>query len=193
MKKTLIALCLILSSLHAQAQTSTGQSIVKNGLQVQYSITTTPPSTTDAEEEDATVRILLKEKDQTLASKTYKQPTYNLTFTQVKIMSGKGLRGVKNIISISHNPDADEIPEDTYFWAWDGQRLITLPSTMAIYVADQGSADSKLIFPADKGGIANTIRKIETSIDPDSKKTHKTEQRFIWRGKDIPSTNQPAE
>jgi len=185
MKTPIIALSLMLSTTYIQAQTTTGQSTIKNGLQVQYTIT--KPKSSD--DDKATILIVLKQNNQIITSKTYQQPTYNLTVTEATLMDNKGLSGTKNIIHISHNADADEIPVDNYFWAWTGQRLITLPSTQELYAADQGSSTAELIFPSDKEGIANTIRKVETTIGPDSKKTHRTEKRFAWHGKDITSKN----
>lgn len=81
----------------------------------------------------------------------------SLAFTQGSVRNGGGLTGVEQIVFLEFGGEACGIPAYTYPIAWDGKNLLPMPLLTDIGDADIFYHTEKLVLPADKGGLKDTI------------------------------------
>lgn len=114
------------------------------------------------------------------------------SYTEANVYENLGLKDVKNIIRISFEGEACGIPSYYYYFAWNGNKILDLPSRYGVGDAGIFNYSEKFIFPLEKGGKPNRIiKKIEsrwleegqefTSYDDMS--VEKKKEEFLWNGK----------
>lgn len=112
---------------------------------------------------------------------------FDTSFSEIRIMSGMGLTNLKNIIRFGTLGEACGVPSNYYYFGWNGQKIIPLPSRYEVGDAGSFHHSEKIIFPKEKGGKPNTIIKIIENYEFNEKKNDyvKTENKrktFFWKG-----------
>lgn len=112
--------------------------------------------------------------------------------TETKIMSGMGLKNIRNIHKMAFLAEACGIPSLSYYFAWNGTNLIHLPETKSVSDAGVFYLEESLVFPSQHQGKSGMIYKNSldgenTSTDPDKPKYKetKTQVEYSWDGKII--------
>lgn len=108
-----------------------------------------------------------------VAGKTWQLgSSYSMTFSEGKVLGGMGLDSVLAIMRVHFSGEACGIPDDYYYFGWNGTELLPLPGKTSVSDAGVFYHGEELLFPSEKGGApGKIIRLIE-----DEEATEKTDR-----------------
>lgn len=151
----------------------------------------------NAEDQLPACLIRLKVVDATykkLADVSWKLGSAESTsFSEGKLLNGNmGLEGLTNIIRIYFTGEACAVPDDYYYYGWNGAELLSLPGKTMVADAGVSYHAETLLFPNEQGGNPGhivkiiedeeTLEEVDKNGEPKTKKTGATE-RYKWDGR----------
>jgi len=95
-----------------------------------------------------------------LGQKTIQESLGESTYFQNKALGGLGLTNVVDIYRISFDGEACGVASLYYYFAWNGTKMIQLPSKFAVGDAGIYYHTEDFIFPKEKGGMPDSILKV---------------------------------
>lgn len=148
------------------------------------------------EDGGATLFVKLKAintDNQTLSVKTWPLSSIESTsFSEGKLLGNMGLEGVSDIVRVHFSGEACGIPDDYFYFGWNGTELLALPGKSQVGDAGIFYHTETLLFPTEQGGKpgqiiklieeAESTEKMDKNGEPIMKKTN-TRETFTWDGK----------
>lgn len=135
----------------------------------------------------------LDSSNKVLDSKTWQLASGEaLSFTEGKVLGGMGLDSLQAIVRVYFSGEACAIPDDYYYFGWNGTHLLSLPGKTDISDAGVFHHTEMLLFPSEKGGQPGKIIKLiedEEVLDEVDKqgkertKTTRSRATYSWDGK----------
>lgn len=137
---------------------------------------------------DAEIKVFDKDK-KALARAVYQADINGQTGTETKLLTGMGLKNIKNIHRAAFLSEACGIASQYYYFAWNGQDLIHFPTKMSVSDAGVFYHDETLLFPSEHKGDPTMIFKkivegenIDDNLDEPNYKETKSQIKYIWNG-----------
>ncbi len=101
-----------------------------------------------------------------------------------------GLDSVSTVIAISYFHENDGYPFGTAYMIWNGTALVYVADAMNLAEPEIFRYNSKVIFPADPGGLEKSIRYREEVLEYDVSAgkyvvTQEREIRYQWTGEEL--------
>ena len=134
---------------------------------------------------------LLDEQRNVLAQQTFAFDYSEQSYTEIKGLTGMGLKGLRNIVRIGFLGEACAIPSNFYYFGWNGSRFIPLPEAYRVSDAGVYYYTEQMLFPSEHKKDANFIYKMieeGEALDEDNGKeirykTRKKKVTYLWDGK----------
>lgn len=134
---------------------------------------------------------LLDEQRNVLAQQTFAFDYSEQSYTEIKGLTGMGLKGLRNIVRIGFLGEACAIPSNYYYFGWNGSRLIPLPEAYRVSDAGVYYYTEQMLFPSEHKKGANIIYKMieeGEALDEDNGKEirykiRKKKVTYLWDGK----------
>ncbi|MBW8688295.1 hypothetical protein [Chitinophaga rhizophila] len=82
--------------------------------------------------------------------------------SEAKLLGHLGLDKVNTIVRLYFSGEACGIPNNYYYFAWTGNKLVPLPEKTTMFDAGAVSHDEVLLFPKEPGGQAGKIIRVTT-------------------------------
>ena len=102
---------------------------------------------------------ILNNKNQLLNQITIKKFLSESTYFENKTIGSLGLSKLQNIYRISFSGESCGVPIFYYYFGWNGNKLLILPEKMNVGDADVYYHSEEFVFPSEKGGKPDLIRK----------------------------------
>jgi hypothetical protein len=103
---------------------------------------------------------VLNNKNEVLGQKTFQESLGESSYFQNSVISGLGLTNISNIYRVSFEGEACGVASLFYYFAWNGTKMIELPSKYAVGDAGIYYHTEEFIFPKEKGGKPDMILKV---------------------------------
>lgn len=102
---------------------------------------------------------ILDSNNQLLNEITIKKFLSESTYFENKTIGSLGLSKLQNIYRISFTGESCGVPTFHYYFGWNGTKLLFLPEKMNVGDADVYYHSEEFVFPSEKGGKPDLIRK----------------------------------
>jgi len=103
---------------------------------------------------------VLNDQNVVLGQKTVQESLSESSYFQNKSIGGLGLTNVVDIYRISFEGEACGVASLFYYFAWNGTKMIQLPSKFAVGDAGIYYHTEDFVFPKEKGGKPDMILKV---------------------------------
>ena len=103
---------------------------------------------------------VLNDQNVVLGQKTVQESLGESSYFQNKAIGGLGLTNVVDIYRISFEGEACGVASLFYYFAWNGTKMIQLPSKFAVGDAGIYYHTEDFVFPKEKGGKPDMILKV---------------------------------
>jgi hypothetical protein len=145
----------------------------------------------DAEFYKISVKAIDNENE-IIAEKSFSKQLSESNFFENSIVGSWGLKNVSDVYRISFSGQACGIPTFHFYFGWNEKEFLLLPEKYAVGDAGAYYYTEKLIFPKEKGGLANTIIKNIREAENTNENTDsynflvkKSIEYYSWNGKNF--------